>query len=114
MKNTVIAACLLLAACRGPAGSKGETGIQGIRGPGQVEVIGGPVTSNNFTITDAKFVTSKQVTIYLKDSLGNLVEVPYYLPLAGVNTYAVLNGSQLTFSNAALAGATDFVVVIIS
>lgn len=114
MRNTIIAACLLLAACKGPTGSKGDTGIQGLRGPGEVEVIGGPVTSNNFTINDAKFVTSKQVTVYLKDAMGNLVELPYYLPLSGVNTYTVLNGEHLTFTNAALAGATDFVVVIIS
>lgn len=105
---------LMLGACKSTKGEKGDTGITGARGPGQMEVLTGPVTSNDFTVTDSRIGNSLSGSVYIGDST-NLIESPYFLPGLGINTYyiATPGQSKIQILNASSAGATRYVIVLI-
>lgn len=113
-KVMLIAALALLIGCKGPSGDKGDTGIQGARGPGRIEVLSGVVLYNDFTIFDSRITQASQVTVYLT-AQGEMIELPYYLPALGYNAYDIITPSlgKIEIVNGLLANAGGFVIVLL-
>lgn len=118
MKKAIVA-LLLLAACKGPAGSNGSTGLTGPRGdPGQpglpsghFEFITGPVTSDDFTVTDPRVARSQQTTVYISDGT-RYTALNTYLPGAGKNAFYVITIGPGTVEivNGKTAGGSTYLV----
>lgn len=106
--------CLLSAGCKGPKGDPGSGGIQGVRGPGDLEMLSGSVTSNSFTVTDSRIGQASVITIYLTDGTS-VIELPYYLPGAGVNAFSDARplANAVDIFNAQTAGATGYIISLI-
>jgi len=119
MKKLILVTVMLVAVgCKGPAGSNGSNGAQGpqgtpgLNGPTEV-VLSGPVTSDLFTITDARIKLASNVSVFLNNGT-TLIESPYYLPGYATNTFYLLNptAGTIQFYNAAKASATGYIVVL--
>lgn len=104
--------CMVLVACKGKQGDKGDNGVQGLRGPGQIEIITGSVSGNDFNVFDSRISPSKQISVYL-NSGGAAVEMPYFLPASGVNAYDVITPGKIEIVNGSIAGATGYTVILI-
>ena len=115
MKKLLLLGCfsLLVMGCV-KKGEKGDAGMAGLRGPGSFEMLLGPVSSDNFTVTDSRISQAKQITVYLSDGT-NLVEMPYFLPASGVNAFFIAApiNSQIQIVNGVEADATSYVIVLI-
>lgn len=114
MKKIAFAVMLLTVGCVGKKGDPGATGIQGLRGPGDIEVFSGAVTSDDFTVTDSRIGSAKEITVYVSAG-GSLAELPYYLPGSGTNVFQIItpSTSKIEIFNGVLAGASQYVVVCI-
>lgn len=115
MKKIIAVIALTLAiGCRGKTGDKGDAGLQGIRGPGRIEILTGTVTSNDFTVTDSRISQSSDVTVLIGGPSA-LAELPYFLPTQGINTFDVINlqGNQIEIVNAQTAGAAQYAITLI-
>jgi len=120
MRKMIVASILLLAmGCKGPtgstgaAGSKGDPGHIGIPGPGAFVFLNGNVTSDDFTVTDSRISQADQISVYLGDGTNNL-QLPYFLPGIGINTFYAFRPNQVEIFNAKKAAATKYVVEIIT
>jgi hypothetical protein len=113
-KLMCVSMLMLLAVGCAKKGDRGDTGIQGLRGPGTIEYISGPVGSNDFNVDDPRIGAASQVTVYLVNA-GVYLESPYFLPASGVNTYYVGTPSlsRIQIVNASLAGASSYLIVLI-
>lgn len=115
MKNIKLyVSIVLLLITVGCKGKQGETGVQGLRGPGSVEMLSGTVTSDAFSVSDPRIGTAKQITVYMSAG-GILIESPYFLPASGFNTYYIVTpgASKIDIYNASLASATGYLIVLI-
>lgn len=103
---------LLLGACKGPAGSKGDAGLPGKPGAGSFVFINGNVSSDDFTVSDSRISAADQIGVYVGDGT-NAAQLPYFLPGLGVNTFYVFRPGQVEIVNAVKANATKYVIEII-
>jgi len=117
MKTLMIAVALLaVVGCKGPAGDKGDpgqAGIPGRPGPGAFVFLNGSVSSNDFIVTDSRIAQADQISVYLGDGTNNS-QLPYFLPAVGINTFYLFRPGQVEIYNAMTAGATRYVVEIIT
>lgn len=79
-----------------------------------MEVISGPVISDDFVVTDSRIAHASQINVYLNTS-GSLVQMPIYLPALGLNALyiATPSASKIELFRSQLAGASQYVIVII-
>lgn len=103
----------LIAGCKGPKGDPGQTGLPGRPGPGAFVFLNGNVTSDDFTITDSRISEADQISVYLGDGT-NAAQLPYFIPGLGINTFYVFRAGQVEIVNGVKAGATKYVVEIIT
>lgn len=105
--------------CKGPAGDKGDTGARGLTGPlgpigpAKVVLINSSVISDDFVITDPRLATATAVLVY-NVAGGTTINLPYYLPVIGKNTYYLWTPSlsKVEIYNAQTAAATQTIVAI--
>ena len=108
MKKLLLVSCLLFVGCKGKQGPIGPVG------PTQVQDFSVVVTSNDMIVIDPRFVNATGVLTY-NSNFAQFVEMPYYLPTPGVNTFAVFTPAQgkIELFNCQLAGATKVIITII-
>jgi hypothetical protein len=113
MKKLMFGMLLLVVGCKGPAGSKGDRGDTGIHGPGQIVVLNGPVTSDDFNVTDSRIGLASQVNVYI--GIGSeVLQLPIYNVAGGYNVlYAGKNPSTIEIMNALKGGAVSYEIVLI-
>ena len=102
---------LLLGACKGPVGSKGD---KGDHGPGSViYMYEGTVPNNLFNVNTPKVTNNSIVTVSIGDATGHWSELPYYLPGLGYNAYFIARPGFVEIGNALSAGASYYKVQVI-
>jgi hypothetical protein len=101
--------CLSLIGCKGPKGDQGDPG------PGRVSALTGIIPSDFFTVTDSRLSSNSNVAVYIGSFSSNQwAELPYFLPLVGVNTYYLLKAGRIEIYNAQTAGGLSYNIVIVS
>lgn len=78
-KLMLLVSMLFVVGCKGPMGSKGDKGDTGLHGPGQISVISGAVTSDDFNVTDARIGIASNVCVYIAVG-GEVIQLPIWNP----------------------------------
>ena len=107
MKLLAVLALSTIIGCKGPQGDQGQ------RGPGTVTNLSGVVNSNNFFVVNPALTANSNVFVSIGDGLA-YIELPYFLPSQGINTYYLLGTGNITIYNAMAAGATSYKITIVS
>jgi hypothetical protein len=105
-KIMLVGLCLI-----GLLGCKGKNGRDGSNATPfkQSVILTGSITSDDFTIYNGDIGKATQVSVYL--NAGNqAMELPYFLPGYGVNTFYVATPTSVRFRNCALAGGTNYII----
>ena len=117
IKVLPVALMLTLASlgCKGEKGSQGPTGPAGPLSDPSAEIITleGVVPSNDFTVLAPLDSTSIAISVYVGDILGDVIELPVWLPGPGLNAYFLARTGEVQIINALLAGANSYRIVII-
>lgn len=115
--NRTLLTLLCLLSLVGCVKVKGERGEKGDAGPGAIKLYTGVITSDEmffqFPVPQSEIATW---TVYFNDGTDSL-ELPYFIPSEGVNTFAGLSqnggGVQIQMVNGLKAGASHWQVVLV-
>lgn len=108
---TAVALSIIGGACKGPAGSQGPRGPNGIQAQ---QTMAGPINSNDFPVLVGIINPSTDVRVFLIDSTGTKTPLPFYAPALGINIYFLINGQTVTIYNALTVGAVSYEIVAIN
>jgi len=103
---------------KGDKGDSGPAGTQGALAPAPAPQPGidfisrsGSIPSNDFTVSVPEIADGFNVSVYISDGSA-FSEIPYFLPVFGVNVFFLANNSAVRIFNGLLAGGVSYIITV--